>query len=140
MSHPRAISRTRTEVWRAWGVAAMLMGAVVLLGGCGVSDAPEERTEAEEEAREFERFDLATDTSKRIVELDEFISGGPPKDGIPALTDPLFDALDESTIPDDVFGVLVEIDDDVRFYPYNVLVWHEIVNEVVGGRAIAVTF
>lgn len=88
----------------------------------------------------MERFGLATDTSKRSVELDEFLSGGPPKDGIPALTEPKFDELGDSTVPDDVYGVLVEIGGDSRFYPYNVMVWHEIVNDIVGGRPIAVTF
>ncbi len=124
------------------GKAALVVAAVcaALLAGSCSADEPAVEPEAEQEAREFERFGLATDTSKRLVELDEFISGGPPKDGIPALTDPLFDTLEASTIPDDVYGVLVEIEGDVRFYPYNILVWHEIANEVVGGRPIAVTF
>ena len=113
--------------------------AALLAGGCS-ADEPTADPGLEEESHGFERYDLATDTSKRLVELDEFLSGGPPKDGIPALTDPSFETLGESTIPDDVWGVLVEIEDDVRFYPYNILVWHEIANEVVGGRPIAVTF
>jgi hypothetical protein len=113
--------------------------AALLAGGCS-ADESTVGPGPEEGSREFERFGLATDTSKRLVELDEFLSGGPPKDGIPALTDPGFETLGGSTIPDDVYGVLVEIEDDVRFYPYNILVWHEIINEVVGGTPIAVTF
>jgi hypothetical protein len=109
-------------------------GALVL-AGCGSGE-----TTATDGERALERYGLATDTSKRLVEIDEFVSGGPAKDGIPALTDPLFDTLEKSEIPDDVDGVLVEIGADVRFYPYNVLVWHEIVNNVVGGTPVAVTF
>lgn len=104
---------------------------VVILTGCG-ADA--------QDSRELERFGLETDTSQRLVEIDEFVSGGPGKDDIPALTDPLFDDLADSSIPDDVDGVLVEIGADARFYPYNVMVWHEIANDLVDGRPIAVTF
>lgn len=116
-----------------------VIGAVLLVAGCS-TDESGVGSEPGEGSREFELFGLATDTSRRLVELDEFLSGGPPKDGIPALTDPLLETLDETTIPDDVYGVLVEIDGDARFYPYNILVWHEIANEVAGGRPIAVTF
>ena len=125
---------------KIWVVATVLLGTALAVVGCASSDSPPDDPGAEAESREMERFGLATDTSKRTVELDEFLSGGPPKDGIPALTGPEFVPLEESGIPDDIDGVLVEIGDDVRFYPYNVMVWHEIANDVVGGRPIAVTF
>jgi hypothetical protein len=128
-----------TMGWTRTALALAVAAALLFVAGCS-ADEPAVEQGSGAESREFERFGLATDTSTRLVELDEFISGGPPKDGIPALTDPRFDDLADSTIPDDVYGVLVEIGDEVRFYPYNVLVWHEIVNEVVGGRPIAVTF
>lgn len=81
-----------------------------------------------------------TDTSKHSIDLDLVLDGGPPKDGIPALTSPDFVSASASTSPDDIRGIFVDINDDRRFYPYNILVWHEIVNDVVGGEAVAVTF
>jgi hypothetical protein len=36
--------------------------------------------------------------------------------------------------------VVVEIDGDARAYPLAILVWHEIVNDVVGGEPVAVTY
>ena len=125
---------------RIWLTVTLLLGTALAGVGCASNDSTPDDSGAEAEAREMERFGLATDTSKRTVELDEFLSGGPPKDGIPALTGPEFVPLEESGIPDDIDGVLVEIGDDVRFYPYNIMVWHEIANDDVGGRPIAVTF
>jgi DNA-directed RNA polymerase subunit M/transcription elongation factor TFIIS len=86
----------------------------------------------------FDAFN--TDTSQYSIDLDLVLDGGPPKDGIPALTNPDFVSASESTSPDDIRGIFVDINDDRRFYPYNILVWHEIVNDVVGGEAVAVTF
>ncbi|MWG35769.1 DUF3179 domain-containing protein [Halomarina oriensis] len=68
------------------------------------------------------------------------VSGGPGKDGIPAIDEPRFvdataPALDDGDV---VFGV--EIDGDARAYPQDVLVWHEIVNDTVGGRPVSVTY
>jgi hypothetical protein len=137
--HRRGVSGSTGTSGAKIRVAVTLLLGIMLAGiGCASSDPEAPRAEAE--SRELERFGLATDTSKRTVELDEFLSGGPPKDGIPALTEPDVIPLEESGTPDDIDGVLVEIGDDVRFYPYNIMVWHEIVNDVVGGRPIAVTF
>jgi hypothetical protein len=135
VSGSTGMSRAKIRV-----AVTLLLGTMLASSGCAASDSPPDDPGAEAESRELERFALTTDTSKRTVELDEFLSGGPPKDGIPALTEPDFVPLEESGIPDDIDGVLVEIGDDVRFYPYNIMVWHEIANDVVGDRPVAVTF
>ncbi|MBV2360535.1 DUF3179 domain-containing protein [Thalassococcus sp. CAU 1522] len=72
----------------------------------------------------------------------EIISGGPPKDGIPALSDPGFiAAADETRIGDTEPVITVEIDGaQPRAYPIRYLTWHEIVNDTVGGVPVAVTF
>ncbi|MDF1671223.1 MAG: DUF3179 domain-containing protein [Roseovarius sp.] len=72
----------------------------------------------------------------------DILSGGPPRDGIPALSDPQFiRADDETTIEDREPVVTVEIDGEVpRTYPLRYLTWHEIVNDEVGGVAYAVTY
>jgi len=83
-----------------------------------------------------------TDTSKREIDLRELVSGGPPKDGIPALSSP-----DTTTVKearewiDELEGVvLVEVDGQARIYPLQILMWHEIINDRIGERPIAVTF
>ena len=76
-----------------------------------------------------------------IVPQDQILSGGPPKDGIPAILKPRFlqpakaDFLDNN---DAVIGV--RIGGQARAYPINILNWHEVVNDTVNGVPIAVTF
>lgn len=83
-----------------------------------------------------------TDTSKRSIELDELLNGGPPKDGIPSINQPKFittadaDAWLENQEP----VILVAIENEARAYPLQILTYHEIVNDVMAGRPIIVTF
>lgn len=83
-----------------------------------------------------------TDFSKHSVPFSEITSGGPPKDGIPAIDEPKFEAADQLTLPiaptEPVMSI--EIGFDVRAYPLSVLIWHEIVNDIVGGVPVAVTY
>jgi hypothetical protein len=83
-----------------------------------------------------------TDFSKHSVPLSEFQSGGPPRDGIPPVDEPkptLQQDADE-WLADREPVLAVEVGDQVRAYPLQILVWHEIVNDTLGGRPIAVTY
>ena len=83
-----------------------------------------------------------TDFSKHAVPLDEIFSGGVPKDGIPPIDDPKFapiatvERLYKGTEP----VITVSIDGKGRAYPLGILMTHEIVNDTLAGRAIAVTY
>ncbi|MEP2530991.1 DUF3179 domain-containing protein [Shimia sp.] len=84
-----------------------------------------------------------TDFSRTTVDnWVEILSGGPPKDGIPALSDPQFIRVaNEKDIMVTEPVVTVEIKGaEPRAYPIRYLTWHEIVNDRVGGVPIAVTF
>ena len=72
----------------------------------------------------------------------EILSGGPPKDGIPALSDPGFIAVSaETRLGGREPVITVEMDGAVpRAYPVRYLMWHEIVNDVIGEVPVAVTF
>jgi hypothetical protein len=72
----------------------------------------------------------------------EILSGGPPKDGIPALDDPTFvDVAVKTDLTAREPVITLEIEGEVpRAYPIRYLTWHEIVNDVVGGIPVAVTF
>jgi hypothetical protein len=83
-----------------------------------------------------------TDFENTLVDLDEILSGGPPKDGIPAIDDPEFDsvgAADEWLNPREPVAV-VTINGETKAYPIQVLTWHEIANDSVGGVPVSVTF
>lgn len=83
---------------------------------------------------------FSTDFSKHSVDYSLLLSGGPDKDGIPALSNPEFTTLDDASFDDEVLGILVSIGDEKRFYPYSILVWHEIVNDTIDDTHFAVTF
>ena len=85
---------------------------------------------------------LRTDLSKALVPLDAIISGGPPPDGIPAIDRPAFvtPAQADAWLTPKEPVLALEIAGDARAYPLQILIWHEIVNDVVGGRPVAVTF
>ncbi len=77
-----------------------------------------------------------------ITDWAEIMSGGPPKDGIPALSDPDFVAVaDKTGLQQREPVITLEIEGQVpRAYPVRYLIWHEIVNDVVGDVPVAVTF
>ncbi len=81
-----------------------------------------------------------TDFARRSVDLSEIISGGPPKDGIPAIDRPRFRPAGEIRLEEREPVITVRIGEAVRAYPLRILIWHEIVNDELGGVPIAVTF
>jgi len=83
-----------------------------------------------------------TDFSRHTVPFTEILSGGPPRDGIPPIDQPKFIDFREADRYLDRLEPIIsfEINGDVRAYPLSILTWHEIVNDVVGGVPVAVTF
>jgi hypothetical protein len=90
----------------------------------------------------FDQSGWETDFSKHSVPLSEFQSGGPPRDGIPPVDEPkpTSQADAEAWLSEREPVLVVEVADQVRAYPVQILVWHEIVNDMLGGRPIAVTY
>ena len=84
---------------------------------------------------------METNGMKHIVPLDKIRGGGPPKDGIPSIDDPKFViAKDAHFVSDTDVVIGLEIDGDARAYPLFIMVWHEIVNDEVGGIPVSVTY
>jgi len=81
------------------------------------------------------------DLSEAIIPLGEIRRGGPPKDGIPALSDPaVLRAEDAGYLRDADRVAGVSIDRESRAYPLRILNYHEIVNDTLGDVPIAVTY
>jgi hypothetical protein len=78
--------------------------------------------------------------TKSIVPLNQIVSGGPPRDGIPSIDNPKFLSAQEANLQNGDLVLGLEINDDRRAYPLDILVWHEIVNDVVGSEPVAVTY
>lgn len=91
---------------------------------------------------EFDVEDWSTDFARATVPLEEIVSGGPPKDGIPALDAPTFVSAAEADrwLEGREPVAVVTLGGEARAYPLQILIWHEIVNDVVGGVPVTVTF
>ncbi len=81
-----------------------------------------------------------TDFEKYSIDLSEVMSGGPPKDGIPSIDAPKFVPLGDAKHNPREPVIGLEINGDARAYPLSVLMWHEIANDVVGGKPVTVTY
>ncbi|MEE8445620.1 MAG: DUF3179 domain-containing (seleno)protein, partial [Alphaproteobacteria bacterium] len=82
-----------------------------------------------------------TDFSKTSIPLDEIFSGGPPKDGIPSIDQPQFRPVAEiDNLPDQEPVIGLVVGGVAKAYPLRILIWHEIVNDSIGGTPVAVTF
>jgi hypothetical protein len=94
----------------------------------------------DEAPRALRQFD--TDWTQHTIDLSTLKSGGPSKDQIPALDHPSFvsvaDARDWISPQEPVISV--EHNGVARAYPLQILTWHEIVNDRLGGTPVAVTF
>jgi Protein of unknown function (DUF3179) len=113
------------------GALAAVLGPAAPRGLAGAGDTPS-----------FDTSEWRTNFSIRGVSLTEITSGGPRKDGIPAIDKPVFERPKAASAwlgPREPV-ILVAQGDDVRAYPLQILIWHEIVNDAVGGIPVAITF
>ena len=81
------------------------------------------------------------DLSGALIDTKKILSGGPEKDGIPALTRPDFINTQQASYlkPEDrVLGI--EINGISKAYPISILNWHEIVNDQINNEQFAVTY
>jgi hypothetical protein len=126
-------------------------GSILFMGiSCGNGGAPvvEEVVEEEEivlteEVIEEKQPEISLDNDQFFELLENnTLSGGPGKDGIPAVGSPEYTTLEEGDgwlLPEDiVFGI--EYDGLVAAYPQRILVWHEIVNETLGDKDITISY
>jgi hypothetical protein len=115
---------------------------LVSLVACGTAEPQVGQTDGGSVRVPFVTDGWRTDFSKHAVPLDEIISGGPPRDGIPPIDRPRFDSVREADrwLADREPIVVFEQDGEVRGYPWQVLIWHEIVNDEVGGLPVSVTY
>ena len=86
-----------------------------------------------------------TDWATRSIDLGELLLGIQmidPRDAIPPIDDPVFEPVAAASewLDDRVPGALVLVGGEARFYPLGILHHHEIVNDEIAGRPVAVTY
>ena len=84
---------------------------------------------------------LGFDLSRANIPTREIRRGGPPPDGIPSIDKPQFTPVADVDYlePEDTI-IAFEQNGIARAYPFRILIWHEIVNDTVAGRPIAVVY
>ncbi len=88
-----------------------------------------------------ERPAAGVSTPAPLVDPDDIVSGGPPPDGIPPIDRPRFELVSEvGWLTPNEPVLALEIRKDARAYPLQIMTWHEIVNDEVGGVPVSVTF
>jgi hypothetical protein len=122
--------------WLIW--QQFIAGQINLPNG----DSMNTTTTITEKGEEVTKDILETEGVKHSVPLDEIRGGGPPQDGIPPIDKPKFISISNANneVPDDTPGIAIELNGENRFYPFNILVWHEIVNDTIGGQRMLVTY
>ncbi len=82
-----------------------------------------------------------TDFSRHSVDLGSILSGGPPRDGIRSIDKPEFAAVGRTkNLADSEPVISITVNGDTRAYPLRIIIWHEIVNDTIGGLPVVVTF
>ena len=83
----------------------------------------------------------AGSSASPLVDPADIIPGGPPPDGIPPIDHPRFQpASSVNWLAPREPVVAIELSGDARAYPVQIFIWHEIVNDTVGGVPVTVTY
>ena len=129
----------------------LLLGAAFVIAGCADSQQAV-RTEATPRTKPCTSSTVAhaigslasgwrTDFCRHTVPLEQFLSGGPGKDGIPAIDRPRFAAAQDIRFLKAAEPVIELVSGgQAKAYPLQILIWHEIANDQIAGIPVAVTF
>ncbi len=83
-----------------------------------------------------------TNTEKRSINLKDLLTPGVTKDGIPAIDRPRFIGVKEAGkwLSENEAVIALQVGGVNRAYPLQILIWHEIVNDMIGGVPVMVTY
>ena len=107
-----------------------------------IPNEEEQREEARQRTRErIERDFPLTDVERRTVDLADIIPSL-PRDALRAIFEPDFDSFAgvAAWLNDAEPVIAFEHNGEARAYPIQVLIWHEVVNDIVGGEPVVVTY
>lgn len=125
--HRRQAARRSAAGWACAALAGLILTATFI-------------TSAVADIARWQRS-WKTDFSRLTVPSSEIVAGGPPRDGIPPIDQPRFEsAFITKRYADREPVISLTLSSETRAYPLSVLTWHEIVNDELGGRSVAVTY
>ncbi|MAG91163.1 hypothetical protein CMO83_00640 [Candidatus Woesearchaeota archaeon] len=106
------------------------------------ADKQEEDQESQDQTSDNDEIQFLPDGTPYLIHPNQIRGGGPPKDGIPSIDNPSFVTVQEADewLEDNETGIAIIHKGVKRFYPFQILVWHEIVNEKIANDPILVTY
>ncbi len=118
-------------------IVLILIAVVATLSFGGHEAKAQSQGQSSQWKREWSR----TDFSKSAVDFSDIMSGGPAKDGIPAIDDPQFmPVMSVQDIGEEEPVIVLAHNNVSKAYPLRILIWHEIANDVVGGMPVTITY
>lgn len=120
-------------VWALGLIAASIYLFGFDLGLDGLAGVPGGEDAGGEDAAEVPEY---------IVDPAKLVGGGPGKDGIASIDSPKFVSVEDADgwIDDDEKAMVIIRNGTERAYPLQIMIYHEIVNDIVGGDPVAVTY
>lgn len=132
-----AIKRHLIWIWVVLGMGCIHLAWPGALSHTGFNPISKASAQTSPRRNPLDQFN----TTGLIIPRHQILSGGPPKDGIPALFRPKLGAvLQADYLPPHARVIGLTINGLARAYPINVLNWHEVINDELGGVPIAVIY
>jgi hypothetical protein len=132
-----------------WNAAALRLLAAfggLVLALVGTQGAAHGQSSCDDPPIDVSRLEVVWDKTDFCQYQDgvfeEILSGGVPRDGIPPIDNPAFESIADASawLQPQSPVIAFALNGTARAYPLAILTRHEIVNDVVGGEAVAVTF
>jgi len=122
----------------------LIFGTLIAMTACTPSPTSEGPSSVPELSDQDKKQGIQ-ETSKGVkylVDPKKIRSGGPPKDGIPSIDNPKFVTVAEADkwIQDNELVLAMIYKGVKRVYPLQILVWHEIVNDIIAKDPILITY
>ncbi len=136
------MNTTRRIILATLFISFLLIATWMALGGRERAQETRMIQETTDYSTAFASGGLRTNTDVASIPLERVLSGTPYRDNIPAINEPSFLSIDEARDQGvtDERGIVVTVGDTTRFYPFNIMVWHEIVNDIIEDQPLVVTF
>lgn len=132
----------RRNRWFVTIIAFAVMGTGI--GFVLAQTAAPPRNQASTESNTDDKYEVFTNDAglRYVVDPALLMAGGPPQDGIPSIDDPVFVSVEDADewIADDELVLALIYEGVKRVYPLQILVWHEIVNDVVAGDPLLISY
>lgn len=122
--------------------AAAILAAATVWSGCQSLTSRQSPKPAPGPDDAEKGIEVTPEGVRYLVDPDKLTSGGPPKDGIPSIDKPKYVTVKEADawIQDNELILAIQHKGITRVYPLQIMVWHEIVNDVIGGDPMLITY